>query len=96
FGFNGICHCQGSISYKSTICKYNAKHNRDFLTFSKDNKTITIMPEELKKIGMPMVGKEHRHSELDNSKLGPKQIAIPKAVEKKLIALINKKFKALK
>jgi len=89
--YEGTCHCEGSVSFKNLSGKYNEIHKKDFLTFTKGNKTIVLLPQELE----PIFGKdpEHKHSEVTNSKLGKLAAQLPEDKQKLLMILVAKKFK---
>ena len=85
-----VCQCQGSVNFLDKVDNTRSVHEQDHLFFTRNNKTIMLSPDELKDVGFV-----HNHSALSNSPLGPKN-TMSKAVFDKVMALVNKKFKALK
>jgi len=85
-----VCHCQGDVNFLDKGNNTSSIHEQDHLVFTRNNKTIILSPEELKDVGFA-----HNHSVLSNSPLGPKN-TMNKEVFKKVMALVNKKFKELK
>lgn len=88
----GTCHCEGVVDYESNG-NYSATHLRDYLVFSKENKTVLIKPEELKFMGW--VGTDHKHSAITNSPLGRPLEKIPSEKNIQLLKLIKANFAEL-
>jgi hypothetical protein len=71
-GIHGICHCQGAVDFQDKTSSYKGSHDSDYAVLTKNGKTVTITPEDLKAAGMVRKDSDHYHSSIDNSPLGKK------------------------
>jgi len=89
---DGVCHCEGDVEYNTNTGGYGATHHRDNMVFVKGSATVLLTAEELAFINTP--GQTHRHSDLDNSELGPKSRPLTPLQQEQLMKLISSKFKS--
>lgn len=63
------CHCQGQIEYQNSQSQQKYVNEEDYFLVQQGKKTIMLTAKDLQAINLPY---EHNHSELADSKLGPK------------------------
>lgn len=88
----GTCMCEGSADLIVPSQRFQHRHNRDHLVFTRGDRTIVLAQSELS--FMPAGDDAHRHSTLDASPLGKKQNDMTPDQAKKLMALIEQRFAA--
>lgn len=89
-GIQGMCHCEGEVDYEVKDSTYKSHHEQDYLTLTKDGKTLLLTPEDLR-----ATFGGHKHSVFDDSSIGPKAELNEEKV-KEIIGFIDKKFKEAK
>ena len=89
----GTCHCLGDVEYSSINGKkYKEIHKTDYLTFTRNGKTVLVPIEDRQKAFGRIL--PHNHSEIDNSPLGLKD-EISKEDKIKLMKLMENEFRKL-
>lgn len=83
---SGTCQCEGKTSYSNTVSGQVIAHDQDSITFTKGGRVVVLGADDLKSIGIA-----HNHSVLDDSPIGPKQNADPKAIQA-MVKLVNERL----
>jgi hypothetical protein len=89
----GTCVCEGKVHVKTKDKKVKKQHNRDYLILTRGKKSIVLTPDDLKFMGK--VDKDHEHSMVENSPVGPKAKYTPKQM-KQFMKFINSKLEKAK
>ena len=85
----GTCFCEGKVEFQAPASGWNQQNDRDYAVFTRDNKTVIITADEMKKAGIKQAG--HNHSLLADSPLGGKNLMPPEEFSK-YSELVNAKL----
>ncbi len=86
----GTCHCEGQVQWDAQKSDYTGIHKKDFMTFARGDKVALVTPDELRSVGFTEL--VHFHSALEDSPLGPTEMALPPDLFERFLALINRKL----
>ncbi len=86
--YQATCYCEGEVNLKGVQSSYSGEMKQDYLSYTKNGKTIFLAPADTKFLGVT----GHNHSMVENSPLGKKACVLTPDMMKTLKTLVDKKF----